>query len=236
MAVLSVVSVATATPHPEIHGDPQFVGLQGQSFQVHGIDGAVYALVSSATTSITSRFAFLSSGVCPIIDGVPLANCWSHPGSYMSSVGFLQQVSGLLHSVVVEAGSANVGFAAVQVDGLPVGVGDDPMMCGASFCLHFQSSHRLTVRTEQFELTLSNSDRFVNIDRITPLLPLSQLNGTHGLIGQTHQFRIHPSSLKYIEGEVDDYLIHRGRLLGTDFVFNRFLHQPVVTAQQPEWW
>lgn len=36
-------------------GDPQFVGLRGQSFQVHGIDGTVYSLVSSATTAINAQ-------------------------------------------------------------------------------------------------------------------------------------------------------------------------------------
>jgi hypothetical protein len=56
-------------------GDPQFMGLRGQSFQVHGIDGAVYNLVTSTSSQVNSRFVFLSKGRCPMVEGVESANC-----------------------------------------------------------------------------------------------------------------------------------------------------------------
>ncbi len=37
----------------------EFVGLSGQSFQVHGMDGAVYALISDENMQLNARFAFL---------------------------------------------------------------------------------------------------------------------------------------------------------------------------------
>ena len=40
-------------------GDPQFYGSLGQSYQVHGIDGEAYSLISDALVQINGRFHFL---------------------------------------------------------------------------------------------------------------------------------------------------------------------------------
>ena len=232
VALLSLCSLASSGPVPAVKGDPQFVGLRGQSFQVHGIDGGIYALVSSARTAINSQFVFLSAGQCPVLGGVVAVNCWSHPGSYMGSLSFLQWVDGQLHTAVVEAGTAALGFSRVLVDGKALTLVDGAVVSfGPSFSLTLHSQHHLVVRTEQFELVVRNSDRFLNIDEIRPLLPLSRLSGTHGLLGQTHSSKTHPSSLKVIEGEVDDYLIKGHHLLSSDFVFNRFGAAPAVSQQ-----
>ena len=52
-------SIPAAGTGGSARGDPQFVGLRGQSFQVHGIDGAVYALISEEHTAVNARFVFL---------------------------------------------------------------------------------------------------------------------------------------------------------------------------------
>ena len=105
-------------------GDPQFVGLRGQSFQVHGIDGAVYALISEEHTAVNARFVFLSSGRCPVLEGATLNNCYSHPGSYMGAISFqVRTEDGQLHTAVLTAGEADTGFASVQVDGALLTVG-----------------------------------------------------------------------------------------------------------------
>ena len=59
-----------------VRGDPSCVGLRGQSFQVHGVDGAVYALLSSETLQVNGRFTFLSEGRCPVLDGKTQGDCW----------------------------------------------------------------------------------------------------------------------------------------------------------------
>ena len=77
-----------------MRGDPQLVGLLGQSFQVHGIDGAVYSLISHEEAAVNSRFAFLDGPrPCPNKPHVwaqgeqPIAiTCWSHEGSYLSEL------------------------------------------------------------------------------------------------------------------------------------------------------
>ena len=68
-------------------GDPQFVGLRGQRYQVHGISGEVLNIVSDRDLQYNSRFLFLDKGECPIVDGTRQKGCFSHPGSYLGELG-----------------------------------------------------------------------------------------------------------------------------------------------------
>ena len=115
------VNYAITTLAPvSVMGDPQFVGLLGQTFQVHGMDGQVYSLIYDQTgVLVNAQFMFLSSGACPSTAVVHTA-CWSHPGSYLGSVGV---VSAAGHRLSVASGSARLGFSAVSVDGAAVTVG-----------------------------------------------------------------------------------------------------------------
>lgn len=215
------IPVPSAGPVSSARGDPQFVGLRGQSFQVHGIDGAVYALISEEHTVVNARFTFLSSGVCPVVDGVPLTNCWSHPGSYMGALSVqVRAEDGHLHVAVLTAGDAKTGFASVLVDGAEVEVGK-AVSSGASFSVTRTGSHSLRLVLPSFELWLESSDRFVNVQQLSARVPLSRLTA-HGLLGQTHRSALHASSLRYIEGEVDDYALPGDDLLSTDFAYSRF--------------
>jgi len=203
---------------PVVVGDPQFVGLRGQSYQVHGIDGAVYNIVSEKNTQVNSRFVFLTEGVCPIIDGAKDVNCWSHPGSYLGEISFQAVVDGKLHAALVQSGSASEGFSGVEVDGHALSVGDSVEV--GDFSIEYVSTHRVFVTTESFEFQLSNSDMFIN-QALRLRVPLPQLTA-HGLIGQTHSDKIYATAIKYIEGKVDDYVIHDGDMFGSDFLYNQF--------------
>jgi hypothetical protein len=186
---------------------------------VHGIDGAVYNLISERNTQVNARFVFLSSGACPSFNGQPDVNCWSHPGSYLGAVSFQQLVAAELHSVLVVAGPANLGFASVLVDGKALEVGGSHAV--GSLSVDFHSSHAASVRTEHFSFELSNSDMFVN-QAVGALVPLHRLVGTHGLLGQTHTV-LAASTGAIIAGDVDDYVIADADIFGTDFIFNQFL-------------
>ena len=199
-------------------GDPQFVGLRGQDYQVHGIDGAVYNIISAKALQVNSRFVFLTQGQCPIIDGVADTNCWSHPGSYMGELSFQAVVDGKLHAALVTAGTSKEGFASVQMDGKALKVGDTVTF--GSFSLTLTSSHKVAVETEEFAFELSNSDLFIN-QALRSKVALSKLQ-SHGLLGQTHSSKTHKSTLKFIEGEVDDYVIADNDIYGSAFLFNRF--------------
>ena len=199
-------------------GDPQFVGLRGQSYQVHGIDGAVYNIVSEKNTQVNSRFVFLTEGECPIINGKKDLNCWSHPGSYLGEISFQAVVDGKLHAALVQAGSSTAGFSGVQVDGKALKVGDKVTF--GDFSVSVISAFTVVVLTESFEFELSNSDMFIN-QALRLRVPISQLQ-SHGLIGQTHSTKTYATAIKYIDGEVDDYVIQDNDIFGSDFVFNRF--------------
>ena len=206
------------TSASSVVGDPQFVGLRGQSYQVHGIDGAVYNLITQPRTQVNARFTFLTAGRCPIIDGTPDIDCWSHPGSYLGQMSFQQLVGGRLHTALVTAGAAHTGFAGVEVDGRALAVGEEAG--SGAFVVSLTSTHRLRVRTEHFDVELRNSDRFLN-QALRATVPLSQLSA-HGLLGQTHSTKVHSSPLRYVEGEVDDYAIADGDIFGDTFLYNQF--------------
>jgi hypothetical protein len=202
-----------------IVGDPQFVGLRGQSYQVHGIDGAVYNIVSEKESQVNARFVFLTQGKCPIIDGTAADNCWSHPGSYLGEMSFQQLVDGKLHQALVVAGPSTRGFASVQVDGQLMKVGD-VLSISDSFAVAFTSAYSVQVTVDHFTFDLSNSDLFIN-QAVRATQPLNRLRA-HGLLGQTHSSQTYASPLKYIAGQVDDYVIQDSDIYGSDFVYNQF--------------
>ena len=207
--------------------DPEFIGLRGQSFRAHVVDGCVYAIVSEAATQVNARFVLLSQGQCPLIDGVPGENCWSHPGTYMGALSFQQVVDGVVHSVVVTAGSSAEGFASVQVDGAALSCGMG-MEFAPSLSMNFTSSHAVFVQTEHFAFELSNSDGFINLS-LRSLVSLRTLR-SHGLLGQTHAARLYRSALRVIEGDAEEYAVADGEMLSTSFAYSRFQPHPVTVS------
>ena len=204
-SVASTCAAVTTTP-VSVLGDPQFVGLLGQSYQVHGIDGAVYSLISEQAAQVNARFAFLTGPrPCPAVQ--PSIACWSHDGSYLSELGLFTPNAMLF----VRAGPATTGFAAVEFNGTATDLSYEQL-----------SSHRVTVTLGSFSLSIDNSDGFVNLASVTALKPLSQL-ASHGLLGQTHMRAKSGSSglSGVIEGEVDDYVVEGG-LFAVDSVYNRY--------------
>ena len=213
------ISITNPNKSSTIVGDPQFIGLRGQSYQVHGVDGAVYNLISEHNTQVNARFTFLSSGACPIINGIADTNCWAHPGSYLSELSFQQHVDSILHALLVTAGTAKQGFSYIQMDGKPLRVGDT--VSYGSFSVSFNSTHSVTINMEHFVFILTNSDMFVN-QAVRAVVPLSQLGECHGLLGQTHSNRVYPTALRYIVGGIDDYSIVGDDIFGDSFPYNQF--------------
>ena len=78
-------SSSTGAANSGISGDPQFVGFRGQSYQVHGIPGQIYDIVSTPRMQVNARFIFLSSGVCP--RELRKSYCYTHPGTFLGEVG-----------------------------------------------------------------------------------------------------------------------------------------------------
>ena len=212
--------VITCTRPPpsggQVVGDPQFVGLRGQNYQVHGVDGEIYNIVSDADLQYNSRFVFLSSGKCPVIDGRKAKSCWSHPGSYLGELGLKTKNGDKIHIV---AGSAKQGFATVEVNGAQVNMDDTILLAGDLGSVSRNSSHVISVQVGNWDFVFENSDMFVN-QKVRVLD--SRGMRSHGLLGQTWREATYPNAIKYIAGQVDDYVIRENDIFGDNFVFNAF--------------
>ena len=209
-------------------GDPQFVGLLGQSYQVHGIDGAVYNLISDKQVQVNARFTFLDHGECLRgTDGSPLFTCWSHPGSYLSELA-VRTAAG--DSVVVVAGAAEHGFVSVTVNGVTMSVGEMTSLHRAvpnldALSISYSGVRSVTIANAGlYTLVVENSDGFVNLLRleVTSVRELRETVQSHGLLGQTWRRHHNGKDVRAVEGYVDDYVVSDGGMLGCDFVYKKF--------------
>ena len=216
------------SPDRGVRGDPQFTGFRGQDFQVHGIDGAVYNIITHTHHQLNAKFNFLQSGTCPAptISGRRVTNCWSHPGSYMTVLGLQQWINERVLQVDITAGSAASGFDSIIVDGKPIQVGTNISIIDEAdntIAVHIRyvDSHLLIINTPLFSYEVDNSDMFVN-NAVKPNVPLMKLQ-SHGLLGQTWSSQVYNGTeIKYIEGRIDDYVVTDKSVFGTDFLYNLF--------------
>ena len=204
-------------------GDPQFVGLLGQSYQVHGIDGAVYNLISDQAGAllINARFTFLTAGRCPT--RVNATNCWTHRGSYLTEVGVVAPSGERLY---IGSGAADDGFSMVSVDGVELAVGSTYTTAtttksaadGTGLTVTRPTAWTVEFAVGNFALTVENSDRFVNLVAVR-VVEWDKLS-SHGLLGQTWRA---PSTrgidVAVVEGSVDDYAEADNELMGGGFVY-----------------
>ena len=216
-------------------GDPLFAGFQGQRYQVHGIDGAVYALLSQRSLHINALFVFLDSGKCPVVGGVQQqANCWSHPGSYFGQLAF-QTNQGVQLEIV--AGAANKGIERLQLNGQDVLIAAGEQVVAGSgdsqLVVKVLSSHALSIETGNYQMQIDNSDMFLNLAalRVMDWGRLIRTDQPHGLLGQSWTRRSRAGKLSkdglvnvkdVVEGDVDDYVVAEDSMLGTDFAYSKF--------------
>jgi hypothetical protein len=198
-------------------GDPQFSGLRGQNFQVHGVSGEIYNIVSEPQLQYNARFVFLSAGKCPNIDGVRAKGCFSHPGSYLGELG-LKTVSG--DRIRVLAGSAESGYASITVNNKELAVGDSISLRDDLGSVSYNSTHLVTVTVGIWTFEFENSDMFVN-QRVAVRGDLAYMTA-HGLLGQTWRTTTYRNAVKYIQGQVDDYVIREKDIFGDSFIYNNF--------------
>ena len=204
-------------------GDPQFVGLLGQLYQVHGVHDTVYNLISDRHVQVNSRFVFLSSGEClRNSEGQPLYTCWSHAGSYLQSIA-LQTADG--DRLLVVAGAAAMGFSNATLGRQQLSVSDAVNGHDGKLTITFTSLRSITIANAGlWSISLENSDGFLNIvslsvsnwsTLVTALKP-------HGLIGQTWRRDQKGDDVKQVEGRVDDYAERANDLFGCSVMYNRF--------------
>ena len=211
-------STAAAGPAGGARGDPSFTGFRGQLYQVHGMADTVYNVITDRHLQLNALFVFLTQGSCPVVEGVTLSNCWSHPGSYFGALA-LRTTSG--HRLLINAGAASQGLT-LTIDDAPL----TSSTTAPDLSVTVVNSHRVVVQAGVYRLTVENSDGFLNLVQAQVLdwQALKRDVQSHGLLGQTWQSR----GAQAIEGAVDDYAEGDNDLFGSHFLYNKFQLSPAA--------
>ena len=221
-------------------GDPMFHGFLGQSYQVHGVAQQVYSLISDSLVQLNAMFVFLTEGRCPpAAVRLPFSTaCWSHPGSYLGRIT-LQTIAD--DRIDIVAGTAGAGFERVTANGRELKLGDewtgnDVTAIDHPHAHHLSRSHCLLLHSHivqchvgLYQLTLTNSDGFVNLHEVSvsDWTALTHEIRSHGLLGQTWRRRT-GGEVDGVEGLVDDYAEQNNDMFGTKTHFN--LHRATLQA------
>ena len=228
-------------------GDPMLSGFLGQRYQVHGLDGAVYSIISSVSMQLNARFIFLGSGRCPTYGGADAGatrptNCWTHPGSYFGSIG-LRTAKG--SRLLLQAGGSMTGFEEITFDGVDLTavagqaeVQHQPEIVQSSdLTLTLIDRHHLSVLHGVFILTLDSSDHFINIAKVAidSWSALIEDVQPHGLLGQSwHRLTGTRRGLDVaeVEGRVDDYVDSNNDIFGINNIHSRFQFKTDVVGSE----
>jgi len=236
-------------PFSGVIGDPQFAGLQGQQYQVHGYAGEVFNLVSAPQFSFNAKFVYISTGTCTYNNTA----CWTHPGTYLDDLGFV-------------VGRDKIrAVAGTHSEGLQLWLNDAPVIAApgklayksadeSTFLAH-PSNDRFVLRTPLFQVEVTNSDHFFNLRvmlldedllhagatplvlrhasaepaELTAVYPSAPI---HGLIGQTWRNVRYAEGRAY-EGAVEDYMIQSQNVFDPVFPYSQFHHAPAPIVILP---
>jgi len=221
-----------------VSGDPQFVGIHGQSFQFHGIPDRCFSLLSYPHFNLNAHFTFLSKGrVAGEVNAIrvraaaqksasvtlPVTAPWTHPGTYFGQIG----VQFGADKLYLSAGSYETGMAIVKLNdeivpvapGVLVRVGKD---VNSTIATHFErvSSHEIRIHAALFVLSVVNSDHFFNLDRVSlsAHFSSSDVPSVDGLLGITVNRKI----TKITERMAFDYLLEDNDVFSHNFENNKF--------------
>ena len=173
-------------------GDPSFSGFHGQApYQVHGIPGEVFNVLTAASLQVNALFTFLDRGDALTsaemvaarqrhsTTALPVTQPWSHPGTYLSQLGI--RVGNL--SLLLEAGSYEEGIRAARLlsgEGLEVG----QTVRDGRVSVTWETTHAVRVRHPLVSFVAVNSDGFFNVED-AQLLSKAAFQGLDGLLGQS---------------------------------------------------
>ena len=120
---------------------------------------------------------------------LPSTTAWTHPGTYFGECGVALFDHNRLHA---KAGGYEHGWAALTLNRRSLPVNDVPVVIkqGANTTyIHRSSSHHLTIRTATLQLTLVNSDHFLNIERVALQSSYKPSMRLGGILGGTADAR-----------------------------------------------
>jgi hypothetical protein len=219
------LNIGDCVPLPlcsNIQGDPQFVGIHGQSYQVHGLPDRIFNLISTFNLQLNSKFSYLDSGynAAQMASSrvknmkLPITASWTHPGTYLTELGLKIDSA----KINVVAGSYKDGFAALTLNGVKINVGEKIKLNKDSY-IHCITRNALRVHTPIFKFKIVNSDMFFNIDNInfSELQNKISVDQISGIIGQS----VDPK-FKNIDNLYDFLIQDDGDIFSDQFADNRF--------------
>ena len=244
--VVTVDFFLSAAPAAAVLGDPSFTGFHGGApFQVHGIPGAVFNLLTAPSLQLNALFTFIDQGEAMgaaemrehlaaaaarrASAGLPLPRTqpWSHPGTYLSQMGVKLGALQLL----LRAGRYSHGVACVTLVDANAArnltVGETVRFGDAS--LTWLSGWVVEVHHSLLSFRAVNSDGFFNLEQAQLLHPDAgeQLDG---LLGQSADPAWKASQgHEWEEHLMMDYLVLDAEhptqqpLLSDDFRANKFV-------------
>ena len=98
-----------------MQGDPQFSGLLGQQFQIHGTSNQHYAIISTPNVHLNALFTLRMDGRCTA-ELKERTACWSHNGNYFGSMALLMNPGA---AVTVEKAQSMLQRAAQLMPNVP---------------------------------------------------------------------------------------------------------------------
>ena len=240
LAVYVSVSAVTVPPPTSVLGDPQFVGFHAQAFQVHGIPGRYFNLLTTLTLQLNALFTMLVDGqsmtagqmqaerVISQLQSLkggpshplPLTTAYSHEGTFLAEMGLkFTAADGATVQVRAVAGAYTTGFATVTVNGIDVAVGAEAVQVAAGMLVTFTTPSLLTIDTPVLSFTLVNADRFFNIEQATLNTPYTGDSQMDGLLGQTANpaWTVERHSAEFREHQLMDFLIAEHDIFSSDF-------------------
>jgi len=243
---ITITIIVVGCPPANVQQDPQFVGLQGQHFQVHGLADSVFNLISSPSMQLNSRFVYLSNGKCFYNNTA----CWSHPGTYLQSLGF-----GYYDQHVEVRSNAHDNGLSVFINGDEIQTSNKQQVLTTVYnknthaVVSYPINGKLIFETEKWQIVATNADFFINIQVSlldsdimrqgrqkvmfsgvhpdTQELTQGELPTVkphiHGLVGQTW-LNAEYANKQLFEGEILEYWLESNNLFGNDFMYNNFQH------------
>ena len=227
-----------------VAGDPTFYGFHGQVFQVHGIAGYIFNLLTSSALQLNARFDFLDSNSHSLNQGeqaslrssnsaLPNTPAYAHAGTYLGLLGLRLGAS----SLHITPGAYVTGFKSVTVDG------KEQVAAGASYpktilstsdsSVTLVSPFVVRVVTPLLRFDVVNSDLFVNVQR-AQLLSSAAASALDGILGQSADakrwFPAYGDAVdaaadvkgEWQQAQIHDFLIVDGDILSNDFERNKF--------------
>ena len=227
-----------------VAGDPTFYGFKGQVYQVHGIAGYLFNLLTSSRLQVNARFDFIDvstsitqseqANLRHAHSSLPSTPAWSHPGTYLGELGIRLGAS----SLHIVPGAYVLGFTSVSVDGQQAELSSPSyptvILSTSIATVTLVSPSVVRVVTSVLRFDVVNSDGFVNVQRAQLLSSGSAAAAQiDGILGQSADGErwfpaygdVDASSDvrdEWQQAQIHDFLIVDGDLFSTDFERNMY--------------